>query len=288
MMFSKAVAYFEVIEKTYIDTTLKYIDTTSTKGKIKHDILLTEKEDLLEIALEGFNKFIDSFPKSNLYPKALYNLAHISSLLQYDEDEISYLKKLLESNADDRDHSGRNGLMANPYANYKHDASNRLTEIFIKKGDFKNALKYKKVSEKYPLQHFCGNAFAAEEIHNAQIYGEIYNGLGNSDKALHYLLPHVFGNGFASNDKLVQTTIDILKKNSDSKTLKSSLENAMNNFYSKKVNLNNDEWTNYYIHLFDTEIEVPSWGIFEDDSEKIKAIVFKRIKESHFYKLLNE
>jgi tetratricopeptide (TPR) repeat protein len=288
ILFTKAFSYFEVIEKTYVDWKFEQLDTTTTKGKIEYKLLADRKESLLELSLDTYEEFITAYPKSKLVPKALYNLAHINSLLGETEEEISYLQQLLAAKANDRDASGRNGLMENPYANYKHEASWRLTQIYIDKGDFEKALAYKKINDTYPLQHFCGNAFAAEEIFNAQAYGAIYHGMGKTKKALHYLLPHIFENGFADNKELVTQTIAILKEQNDIDTIKSSLKNAMSNI-STKTELKNDyEWTNYYITFQDTEILVPSWGIFEEDENLIREKISERIQTSEFYKRLHE
>ena len=219
-IFNKGVAVFEVLDETSFDYELKNIDTTTIEGKIKHETLYDKKEDILDFAFEQFEKIIEDYPNSKLYHKSLYNLAQISSQLDYEEDEIKYLQMIINSNANDKENSGRSGLMANPYANFKNKASSRLTEIYIKKGEFKTALDYKKINEKYPFQHFCGNAFAADEIYNAKQYAKIYIGLGNNEKVLDYLLPHILNNGLTSNSGLVDLTIETLKKNYNESLIK--------------------------------------------------------------------
>lgn len=289
MIFNKGVAIFEVIDETSFDYELENIDTTTIKGKIKYETLNEKKEDILDFAFEQFEKVIEDYPNSKLYHKSLYNLAHISSLMNYEEDEIKYLKMILASDANDKENSGRIGLMANPYANFKNEASNRLTEININKGEFDKALEYKKINETYPLQHFCGNAFAADEIYNAKQYAKIYIGLGDKQKALDYLLPHIFNNGLANNSSLVDLTIDFLKENYSQEKLITDLKESTKNIYSKVEKNGDNEWTNYYIKYFDSEIEIPSWSLsFETDNEKTKSELEKTIKESEFYKKLNE
>ncbi len=288
-IFNKGVGIFEVLEETSFNYELKNIDTTTIEGKIQFETLYDKKEDILDFAFEQFEKIIEDYPNSKLYHKSLYNLAQISSQLDYEEDEIKYLQMILNSNANDKENSGRNGLMANPYANFKNEASSRLTEIYIDKGDFKAALDYKLINEKHPFQHFCGNAFAADEIYNAKQYAKIYIGLGNNEKVLNYLLPHIFNNGLASNSKLVDLTIPFLKDNYSKSELKTDFEKSIKNTYSRIEKNGDNEWTNYYIKYFDTEIEIPSWNLsFETDNEKIKSELEKIIRESEFYKKLNE
>ncbi len=288
-IFNKGVAIFEVLDETSFDYELKNIDTTSIKGKVKYETLYDKKEDILDFAFEQFEKIIDEYPNSKLYHKSLYNLAQISSQLDYEEDEIKYLQMILNSNANDKENSGRSGIMANPYANFKNEASNRLTGIYLNNGDFNKALEYKKINEKYPLQHFCGNAFASDKIYNAEQYAKIYIGLDNNEKVLDYLLPHIFNNGLASNSDLVDLTIKFLKNNYTQEKLRADFENATKNIYSKTEKNGDNQWTNYYIKYFGSEIEIPSWNLsFETDNEKTKSELEKRIKESEFYKKLNE
>lgn len=287
--FNKGVTIFEVIDETSFDYELKNIDTTTYEGKVKYETLNSKKEDILDFAFEQFEKVIEEYPNSKVYHKSLYNLAHISSLMDDEDYEIKYLKMILVSDANDKENSGRSGLMSNPYANFKNEASNRLTEIYIEKGDFNEALNFKQINEKYPLQHFCGNAFASNDIYNAKQYAQIYLGLGETKKALSYLLPNVFDNGLANNSDLVKLTVETLKRNYELSLLKKEFGNSIEHIYSRVEKQNKNEWTNYYIKYFDTEIEIPSWKLsYETDKEKLKTDLEQTIKETEFYKSLNE
>lgn len=289
VIFNKGVTIFEMVDELSIDWELQRLDTLKQNEKVKYEILKNEKEEILELALDQFGQIIQDYPSSELYHKSLYNLAHISSLLDYEEDEIKYLEMILNGNANDKENSGRSGIMSNPYANFKNDASKRLTEIYLNKGEYNTALEYKKLNEKYPLQHFCGNAFAADEIYNAKQYAKIYIGLGDKEKVLSYLLPHIFNNGLTSNSSLVELTTNFLKENYSQEKLRTDFENSTKNIYSKVEKNGDNEWTNYYIKYFDSEIEIPSWSLsFETDNEKTKSELEKIIKESEFYKKLNE
>jgi len=287
VLFEKGVSIFEVIEETSFDYELKEIDTTSEKGKIQFDILTSKKEDILDYATEQFTELITKYPQSKLYHKALYNLAHINSILEYEKNEIKYLKMILASNANDKEKSGRSGLMSNPYANFKNEASSRLTEIYIKEKDFNKALEYAELNKKYPLQHFCGNAHAADEINHAHKYGEIYNGLGETQKSLDYLLPKIFNNGLASNSELIKLTYDILSNNYDLKYLKNEFDNSIKNYYSRKDK--DEEWNKYFIKFLNVEIEILNSDFLFDYAEtKDKSEIISSIKKSEFYLTLNK
>lgn len=288
--FNKGVTIFEVIDETSFEYDLKSIDTTANEGKARYETLNSKKEDILDFAFEQFLKIIEEYPNSKVYHKSLYNLAYISSLEDDEDNEIKYLKMILESNANDKENSGRSGIMSNPYANFKNHASKRLTAIYLAKGEFKTALNFKQINEKYPLQHFCGNAFAEDEIYSAIQYAEIFIGLGEPQKALSYLLPNIFNNGLADNSDLVELTAKTLKDNYKLASLIKDFKNSIDNIYSRVEKQNQNTWTNYYIKYLDTEIEIPIWeiGYYETDSEKMKSECEKIISESEFYRTLIE
>ena len=287
ILFNKGIAVFDILEEGSFDYEIARVDTTSVAGKMKFQVLYDTRESILDSALEYFEEIIKEYPKSNLYHKSLYNSAKISSLLEYENDEIKYLEMILKSDANDKEKSGRSGLMANPYANFKNEASNRLAVIYIQKKDFKTALKYKKINEKYPLKHFCGNAYAEDEIRTAQLYGEIYIGLGDTKKGLSYLLPQVFNNSLGSNSDIVDFTIKFLKTKYEKEKLVDELNNSIKNYYSRTEKRNDDEWTDYYIKFLDEEIIVPHWELsFETDQKKIESLLKKVILNSEFYKKL--
>ena len=290
ILFNKGVSIYEVVKELYLEDKIEKIDTLTQKGKIKYEILVDEKESILDLAFEKFEEYTEKYPKSKLYHKALYNLAQISSQIEYYEDEeIKYLNLILSSDANDKENSGRSGLMSNPYANFKNEASKRLTEIYIEKEDFKKALEYAELNKKYPYQHFCGNAIEADEIYNAETYGRIYYGLGNTKKALDFLLPKIFENGFASNSSLVELTYSILLKEFKLPYLKNEFSKSIQNFYSKKSTEYTIERNLYYIKFLENEIEIPNWTLFVEYDRTIKEKdIEKIIKQTEFYKKLNK
>ncbi len=287
-LFNKGVSIYEVVEELYLDDKIQKADTLTQSGIIKYKLLVDEKESILDLAFEKFEEFIEKYPNSELYHKALYNLAKISSQIEYyEDDEVKYLNMILSSDANDKENSGRNGLMSNPYANFKNEASNRLTEIYINKKDFKKALEYAELNKKYPYQHFCGNAIEADEIYKRETYGRIYYGLGDTKKALSFLLPKIFENGFASNSSLVELTYDILLKEFKFPFLKKEFEKSIQNFYSKKSTEYTIERDLYYINFLENEIEIPNWTLFVEYDRTIKEKDIKKIiRQTEFYKKL--
>ncbi len=293
ILFNKGVAIFEIIDEANFNDELQHIDTTTLEGKITHKTLLNKRDDILKSAIDKFEQVIKNYPNSKLYHKSIYSLAHIHRLLNNENDEIKYLKIILVSNANDFENSGRNGLMDNPYANFKYEASNRLAQIYANRGEFKTALQYKKINEKHPFIHFCGNAFLEEEIYNTKLYAQIFTGLGEKEKALSYLLPHIFHNGLKPNSELVNTTITLLKNNYNSNTLQKDFEKSINNIYSKVIGKGNDKRFGFCFQFLDVEIKIPIWllGVHLNNlktKQEIKKELKAIIKESEFYQKLNK
>jgi hypothetical protein len=285
VLFNKGNALYSLVyEDLDIDHEIKLIDSNSTEGKIKIDLLKEEKEEILDVALDYFEDLIDEFPKSSLIYRAMNNAALISSQLNYMDEAIEYYKKIISSKADDNEKGGiGEGIMAEPYALYKNRACKNLAEIYLEQKDFDTALKYIKLTDKYPYQHFCGNEYAANDIYIATLYTRGYYGLNKVEKALSYSLPYIFNNQLASNSIIVELTVTILKEKYDNAKLISDFENCAKNHYTETVKRNKKEWVKYYIDFMNVKIEIPFYSFdFEDDKK-----IIEEIEESYFYQLLN-
>src|SRR5690554_94492 len=86
ILFSKGVSILEVIDEAYFNYDIRNTDTTAFEGTIKYETLYNKREDILYLAFEQFEKIVKDYPNSKLYHKSLYNLAHISSLMDDQED----------------------------------------------------------------------------------------------------------------------------------------------------------------------------------------------------------
>jgi tetratricopeptide (TPR) repeat protein len=257
-------AFAQKMPSDYFDEASKYLE-----------------DDNYEKALSGYQYIVDNFPKNELYPKSHYNIGYIYYTQKKFDKAIPIFKTILESNFNEKENLG-GGIMDDPYTNYRHRASEILSNIYYDQKMYDTALQYFALSDTaYPYLHFCGNEYASNDVHTALRYSDIYQKLNQPDKAIESLLPTVFIT-LADNSKV----IDELKKLlSDKKNLKKELEESLNKIYSKKTDKTDYSFTRYYFTFLNTEIAVPD--SYEDDKKKFeKEKAIKEIRQTEFYKMI--
>ena len=245
-------------------------------------------------ALKGYQYFVKHFPKDQGYPRALYNVAHCQFLLKQYGKCVKTCRKLMAVEADEKDPSGW-GIMADPYANYRHRGADMACECYVIQQQWDSALRYLALSDTvYPYVHFCGNAYAENDVSNALRYAEIYEHLGQPDKALEKLLKTVFLDGLADVSKVIA---EIRKLLSGREGLLQELDKAMDAMYEKKFEYVDKEgqihtYTHHYISFLNVEIEVPEdymYYYFIPDRVKsgfVKEECISYIKQTSFYKMI--
>lgn len=241
------------------------------------------EEEKYDEALKGYQYIIENHTTNELYPRAFYNVGYIYFIQKKYDKAKPIFKKILESDFNEKDNLG-GGIMADPYTNYRHRASEILSEIYYNKKKFDTALYYFALSDTtYPYLHFCGNEYASNNVHTALRYSDIYKKLKQPDKALEKLLPSVFIT-LADNSKVIEELKTFL---SGKKELKKELDNSLSKIYSKKIDREDYSYTSYYFKFLNVEIGVPN--SYEDKKEKFdkkKAII--EIKKTDFYKMIEE
>ena len=158
-----------------------------------------------ELARDLYQEVVDKHPRRRkLAPLALFNVALISYELEDFARARAGFQKILESDYDERQSVG-GSIMDNPYANFRHQASNYLYRMALREEQYEDALTYFALADSvYPLQHFCGNAYAEEEIHLAVGYSQLYTQLGRGEEALPRLLQAAVPNGLAHSGPAVE------------------------------------------------------------------------------------
>ena len=261
-----------------------------TKGKDSISLLYSKEleNDIYEEAIDLYKTLIEKYPKSKLVYRALYNKGSLERLLKMNWEANNTFQSLLNSNANDREKGGKgSGIMAEPYANYKHEAAKELALIAMEYKSYEEALKYLDLMKKYPYHHFCGNEHAAEEIYIQELYAQCYLGLNENQKAIQVLLPSLLENGLADNSALVQTLYDVLIKLYSKDSLKAQYEYAFKNYQSKTIKRRKNSYDILFIKFMDIEIELPidfPYG----DKEKLDKSVDYIYKNSLLYKLLSQ
>lgn len=234
-------------------------------------------------ALKSFKYIVDNHPKNELYPRAFYNVGCIYFLQKNYKDAITVFEGILHSNFNEKERLGGD-IMGDPFANYKHRASEILSDIYFEQGNYKKALEYFELSDtEHPYLHFCGNEYAYNTVQTALRYSEIYCKLNKPDKAIEKLLPVVFIT-LTDNDEVIRELKTLL---SGKKEIKKELDEALSKIYAKSSEYNGESYETYYFKFLNTEIKVP-YAAVEDEPSTDKAVMIKTIKASAFYKMIEE
>jgi tetratricopeptide (TPR) repeat protein len=234
-----------------------------------------------ESAVASFRHIVQNNPRNELFPRAVYNIGYCYFLANRSDSATSVFKVILKSNFNERDKSG-GGIMDDPYANYRHRASELLSEIYYRRKMYDTALYYFAISDTvYPYLHFCGNEYAANDVRTALWYSTLYQKLGFKDQAIQSLLPAVFIS-LADNAKVISELKALLRKKDG---LKNELDIALSNIYSKNIRKKDDGYKVYCFKFLNTEIAVPNG--YQDNGavfDKQKAI--EDVRKSGFYAMI--
>lgn len=289
ILFNKGITLYDLVYRDInFDEQIARLDSTKTEENIQIEVLTDQKEEIIYIALDYFEELIDDFPESPLLYRAANNAGQLCWNIEDLEDAIKHFTFILNGNADDMESGGiGEGLMAEPYAMYKNRACKNLTRIYIDLEEYDKALKYLKLTKKYPYQHFCGNEHAANDIYKSWLYTKCYTGLGDHEKALSNALPHILETGLASNYYLVNEAVDIIAKHYDPQKALEEFETAIEEIKVKKKKSNDYEWQEFSIKFMKTTLKVPTYGFFGSEEESLETVTNK-LRNSSFIEQLKE
>ena len=239
------------------------------------------EEDQLDKALACYLYIVENYPRNELYPRALNNAGYICLLQKKYKKAIKVFTLILNGDQDEREPLGGD-IMASPYANYCHWAACQISDCYYELRRYDSALHYLALSDTvYPFLSDCGNAYAENDIRTALRYAEIYQKLGQPDKAIEKLLPEVFNTGLADNSKI----IDELKKLLNGKReLLEKLDKAIDNVYLKTFTSSYGDYERYCIQWLGVEIRYPFRPFNSTDYNKEN--VMKWMRDSEFYKMV--
>ncbi len=234
-----------------------------------------------EKALTSYQYIVEHYPKNELYPKSFYNVGYIYYSQKNFKKAIVIFSTILNGNFNEKENLGGD-IMADPYTNYRHRAGEILSDIYYQKKRYDSALHYFALSDTAnPYLHFCGNEYAANDIHAALRYADIYQKLGQPDQAIKKLLPAVFIT-LADNSMITDELKKLLKGKPN---LKSKLDESLKKIYGKEIKQSKNSYKRYYFKFLDTEIAIPE--SYEDDKEKFdKQKAVKEIMLTDFYKMI--
>ena len=179
----------------------------------------------------GFGKFLEKYPDSELAPRALFNQGFLLRELGKEQEAKQIFERIMEEEFNEYENYG--GIMEQ-YTLYKNRSAKHLAEIYLEEENFIAALKYIKIFDNiYPYKHFCGNELEADAIYTDVMYAKTYYGMGKLDKAIKMLLPHLFYNGLASNNEVMELLGQYLPQLYSNNEIKQFVEEGIQNFKAK-------------------------------------------------------
>lgn len=233
----------------------------------------------MDKALECYLYIVENHPRNELYPRALHNVGYVYFLQRKYQESVDAYTKLLNGGQNEREPLG-GGIMADPYTNFRHRAATQISDCYYELGQYDSALHYLALSDTvYEYISTCGNAYAEYYIQTALRYADIYQKLGQPDKAIGKLLPQVFDSGLADNSKIIAELEKLLK--SKPKLLK-KLDKAIDGVYLKTFTSDYGDYERYCIQWLGVEIRYPnkSW------EQNTKEDVMRKMRESEFYQMI--
>jgi len=233
---------------------------TPDQAQFKKAYAYYENGDFRSAASE-FRKFMVEYPESPLVGRAHFNVGYISYRLKdYDLAKMIF-EEILTKPYNEQD---SNDLME-PYTLYKHHTCRQLAEIALEEKDFEAAEEYIELfDKKFPYQHFCGNEWSAYHMYVAVMRARVYEGTNQPQKAMEELLPHVFSNGLASNERILDQLISLLAKNYSKESIREELNRSLASLEVKKTK---DE-ENVTVMLYGMKVEVYGYYAMEKRAKK--------------------
>jgi tetratricopeptide (TPR) repeat protein len=253
------------------------IGQNSTVEEDKLFELLRNNRDSLGTKKNEIIDFISKNPLSNFRIVALEELASIEYQSGNIEESISLFGQVLKVKVVDS--------IGNTY---KNSASKTLSKIYFDRKEFKTALKYLNYQKKYRYNSFCGNAQELEDLNVAMLFANCYLALGNENKAIDVLSPHMFDDIIIPNTEIVNLLFSIYQNIYTKEQIRTEFQNAHKSLSVKKENYGKLKYYEYSVKLFGRQTFVKGFLIDKNSDLKSKQIDFKKkaieeILKSQFY-----
>ena len=217
------------------------------------------EDEELDSALLLFKQFRTQYPTSDLAPRVHYNIGYILKEQGKISEAKNIFREILSSKYNEKDPGGH-GLMGSQYALYKHSSCEQLAEIYLDEKNYSEAEKYVRLfDKKYPYEHFCGNELKAYQIFESRSYAKVYKGQGKTGDAIKQLVPHVFYDGLANNDEVIEDLIILLDKAYSIDEIKDELKKSISTLKITNSKKNGEVAT---IELYGCKINVDENGLY--------------------------
>lgn len=286
VLFQKAVLIQELVEK---ELDLDYYLNDKSANTSARTLAEHTKNALLNKSVDLYYELVEDYPNSPWLFYALNNIGYAElAMQQYDRAKEVFQRIIVGDTNTKNKNKNKKGANLDG-ANFKNRAAKELVKIGIEEGNFQEALTYLKLSEQFPYQHFCGNAFAEEDIYVSLLYAKCYMGLNQPDKAIEVLLPNLLENGFADNSAAVHMVFDILCASYEVDVLRELYKESFKNAKVKTMGVKGSEYEVDYISFLAVDIDLPSsFSLYSSDGNDREQEINQIYIDSLFYKLLNQ
>ena len=283
VLFQQAVLFQSFVEDELVLDYYLYSDSVKESTK---ELAVEVRKKMLIKAIDLYDTLLEEYPNSSLAIEALYNVGYAQLTLQeYDKAKETF-QRIIATNPNDKG-KRKKGVKNVSYGNYKNRAVKELVVLELKDNAFQKALTYLELTKEFPYQHFCGNAYAEDDIYISLLYAKCYIGLNQTDKALQVLFPNLIENGLADNSEVVHFVFDILKSRYEIEVLSDYYKKSFENVQIKKIKEKNYEYEVEYITFLGIDIVLQSLSLSTDQEERRAQEINQMYSKSLFYKLLN-
>jgi len=132
--------------------------------------------------------------------------------------------------------------------------------------------------KEYPYQHFCGNEWSAYDMYRAVMLGKVYQGKGETKKAMQVLFPYIFSDALASNQEVLRELSHLLEK---AYTKEQNQQEFIRALASLEVKENKKE-ARATIELYGVKVEVEDYSY--DSKSNSKEYFQRKLKEHELFK----
>jgi len=262
--------------------TLRLFGQTNADWAAVDRIASAYDNDSIAVAKDFAKKFLFTTPNSKYRIGAIYYLAEIANKQNNIDSALILYKQVLDFLVPD--------TVENNYQNY---SCKTLSEIYIDKKDFKNAIKYLYLTKKkFQYKHFCGNAYSADNKYITELYADCYIGEKKYNKAIEILSSEMFPDGLASNERIVDLIYSTYLKLHSKQEIKNEFLNIDKSLVIEKKKKKDYVYLEATVKIFNQKVYLPTFYLMDyqfeiapltNQQQKQKCI--EDIKSSEIYKL---
>ncbi len=283
--FDSGTALFDAIKNVLqIDDKLAILDTSNLENRIVYQVLNDQKKRMLQHALLDFENVIDNYPESIFFNLSIQSKGEILiELNELDRARIFFTKLIKQDLPFEIEIPNENDIPSGDdtcYYDFKNTVYLNLAEIEYQTGNYSKAIEYLDMAEKFRYVNFCNNMYKYHEKEVATSYAKNYFALGDIQKAIDLVIPHIFSDGHFLNESLIDDAIKYLLHRHSRSYLIEELKLALENCTVESI----EGLTIYSINYPGHPLEITTY-----QSQKINDFneeIIKVIENEFFYKQL--